>query len=211
MFDKNKIDSFFDNPIDVKSNKRTLSEKIRILFPLVALVLLSLLVVVPIIKNQETSFAFQITIPKKGELEKLMVDKLDFYITNKDNQVQNFKAKHIEEVDAENKITKLDDLDAVFNNNVGDWLNMKTNEGYFYQNQNLLKLPNIVDIFYTQGFEMNATEVVADFNTNKVFSKAPTFGEGFLGDVEADGFEIDLKKEIITFIGNVKLKKSEVK
>ncbi len=211
MFDKNNLDDFFNQLSKEKRNKRSVSEKLRLILPVVAIVLLAMLVLIPSIREDVKTFAFEITKPQDGELEKLMVENLNFYITDENNSVHNFKATHIEEVDIKNKITKIENIDGIYNNNDKKWFDIKTDVGYMHQRKSLLKMPNIVDMFYSDGFEMSGVNVISDFNKNIIYSKSAVVGDGFLGKIAADGFEVDLKTGVVTFVGNVKIVKSEEK
>ncbi len=209
MFDKDKIDSFFNQTTSIKRNKKSVSEKLRLVLPMIAVLLLGMLVLFPSIEEETRSFAFEITKPLDGELEKLMVENLNLFITDENNLVHNFVATHIEEIDVEKKITKLDNLDSIYNSDEKVWLGVKTSEGYFYQNENILKMPNKVDVFYSDGVEVVGVDVVSDFNESVMYSKSPVLGKGFLGNIDADGFEFDMKTNVLTFVGNVKIIKSE--
>lgn len=207
MFDNKKIDAFFDDPKSEASGKRNVYRRVKLLLPSVAAVLLGLLILYPNLKEDVSSFKFEITKPKVGEIEKLVVENLNFYVTDEANLVHNFRAAHIEEVDKENKVIKLDTLDAIYNNNDEAWMNLKSDFGYFYQNKNFVKLPDLVEVFYSNGFNLEAVEVFCDFNKNLMYSNSPVTGDGFFGKVDADAFELDTKNEILTFLGNVKIVK----
>ncbi len=48
-----------------------------------------------------------VTLPKKGELEKLHMEETVFYITDADNKVNNFNADKIDETEPGSKLLKL--------------------------------------------------------------------------------------------------------
>ncbi|MFR8206612.1 MAG: hypothetical protein ACLU99_09995 [Alphaproteobacteria bacterium] len=76
--------------------------------PSIAAVLIGLLLVFPSLKKDTRDFKLDITRPKQGELEKLHVENTVFYITDKDNKVNNFLAQNIDETAPGSKIIKTD-------------------------------------------------------------------------------------------------------
>ena len=118
MFDKDKIDSWFnaDATADLRDhpavkdafNRHTRFVRIaKLLLPSAAAVLIGLLLVFPSLKKDIRDFKLDITRPKQGELEKLHVENTVFYITDKNNRVNNFIAERIDETEPGSKLIKL--------------------------------------------------------------------------------------------------------
>lgn len=100
MFDHRKLDSYFSGDSLGSGGKKTeVSRHTRIirltklLLPAIAALLIGLLILFPSLKKTNDEFSIDITFPKKGELEKLHMENTVFYITDKNNKVNNFTAK----------------------------------------------------------------------------------------------------------------------
>ena len=71
----------------------------KLLLPAVAAVLATTLLVWPTLKKDISEFKIDFDI-KKGDIEKLSVDKTTIYITDKNNRVNNLAADKINEISA---------------------------------------------------------------------------------------------------------------
>lgn len=185
----------------------------KLLLPSIAAVLIGLLVIFPMIQKDQKEFLLDITRPKKGELEKLHVEKTVFNITDKDNKVNNLTADNIDETSPGSKLIKLTNPDGVLPAAAADWINIKSPTGYFDQNTNILTLIDDVDIFYSAGMNMEVPEIIFDFNASKAYSDKPVKAQGYIGDLQSEGFELYNKTGIIIFTGktHIKIKEDRLK
>ena len=121
MIDIDKIDALFNEDAKSADNAPTSSiqkhsrivRRIKLLLPSIAAVLIGLLVIFPSIQKNNKEFFLDITRPKKGELEKLHIEKTVFNITDKDNKVHNFTADNIDETTPGSKVVKLTNPDGL--------------------------------------------------------------------------------------------------
>ena len=115
MIDHNKIDSYFnqDKTLTTASERpeeqrhTRLVRLAKLLLPGLAAVLISLLLIIPSLQQHEYEFKIDITKPQAGEMEKLHMENSIFDITDKDNQVQHFTARNIDETSPGSKLIKL--------------------------------------------------------------------------------------------------------
>ena len=144
MFDKEKIDQYFADTSFAKPKLKEQSEvtqrtKIvrlfRLLLPSIAAVLIGVLLVFPSIKKDARDFKLDITMPKKGELEKLHVENTVLYITDSKNQVNNFTAQSIDETAPGSKLVKLHNPEGMMPLSKENWINIKSPTGYFNQTE----------------------------------------------------------------------------
>lgn len=185
----------------------------KLLLPSIAAVLIGLLVVFPMIQKDQKEFLLDITRPKKGELEKLHVEKTVFNITDKNNKVNNLTADNIDETSPGSKLIKLTNPDGVLPVSLADWINIKSPTGYFNQNTNILTLVDNVDIFYSPGMNIEVPEITFDFNLSKAYSNKPVKAQGYIGDLDSQGFELYNNTGIIIFTGktHIKIKEDRLK
>lgn len=210
MIDLRKLDNYFnaDSQQPAANSRSVLNQHSRFVklaklaLPSAAAVLLALLLFFPYLKNDTRDFRLDITRPKQGELEKLHIENTVFYITDKDNKVNNFIASNIDETEPGSKLIKLTNPEGILPTTPERWVNIKAPYGYFNQNTNLLELDDNVELFYSEGMTVNTSSAFFDFNSSRGYGNRPVTGQGFLGTLQAEGFEYSSKNDILTFIGH---------
>lgn len=210
MFDLKKLDNYFnaDSQQPAANSRSVLNQHSRFVklaklaLPSAAAVLLALLLFFPYLKNDTRDFRLDITRPKQGELEKLHIENTVFYITGKDNKVNNFIASNIDETEPGSKLIKLTNPEGMLPTTSERWVNIKAPYGYFNQNTNLLELNDNVELFYSEGMTVNTSSAFFDFNSSRGYGSRPVTGQGFLGTLQAEGFEYSSKNDILTFTGH---------
>ena len=214
MVDYKKLDSFFTS--DTKKNKRkTLSDAnihtkkvsyAKLILPCIAAGLAGLLVIIPNLKQDLSEFSIDITTPRAGELEKLHIEKTVFYITDKSNNVHNFTADNMDETEPGSKLVKITNPEGTMPVNETAWVNIKSQTGFYNQELNTLELNNNVELFYSEGMNIEAPDITFDFKQSKGYSNKPIKGRGFIGDIDAQGFEFYSQTGILVFLGKTKIK-----
>lgn len=124
-----------------------------------------------------------------------------FYITDADNQVNNFNADKIDETEPGSKLIKLINPQGIIPGDGQDWVNIEAPVGYFNQNTNILQLLEDVELFHSSGMTSNSTEMFFDFNQSKAYGVKPVTVDSENGHIEAEGFEYYNKKNLIIFTG----------
>ena len=217
MIEKDQIDSLFNEDAQKKEQKQNDAlfqhsvwvKRAKLLLPSIAAVLIGILVLFPTIQNDEKEFRLDITLPRKGELEKLHIEKTVFNITDKDNKVHNFTADNIDETAPGSKLIKLTNPDGVMPVSVDGWLNIKAPTGYYNQTENKLQLADDVEVFYSDGMNLKTTSAFFDFKTSKAYGDKPVTAQGYIGNLDSEGFEFYSKTGIIIFTGKTHIKFNE--
>ena len=206
--DIHQLDNYFNNNATGQTaNKSVLNRYTRIVkmvklaLPAVAAILISILLIYPYLKNDIRDFQLDLTLPQKGELEKLHISNTPFYITDKDNKVSNFIASNIDETSPGSKLIKLTNPEGMIPQNDNLWINIKSPTGFFDQNKNLLELQQNVEVFYSDGINLNTSSAFFDFNKSLGYGNTPISGQGFLGNFKSQGFEIKTKENILILKG----------
>ena len=210
MLDLKKLDNYFnaDSELPAHSSGAPLNRHSRFVklaklaLPSAAAVLVALLLFFPYLKKDTRDFRLDITRPKQGELEKLHIENTVFYITDKDNKVNNFVASNIDETAPGSKLIKLSSPEGIMPLDNGNWVNVKSPLGFYNQTNNLLELKDNVEIFYSEGMTVSTTSAFFDFNTSRSYGRRPVTGQGFLGELQAEGFEYSANNHILTFTGH---------
>ena len=209
MIDHQKIDDYFygstslaapdkANELDRRSR---LIRHIRLLLPSLAAVLLGLLIFIPQIEQAKDTVKIDITLPKKGELEKLHMEKTDFYITDRSNKVNNFTADNIDETEPGSKLIKLTNPKGEMPDTDNQMYHLESPVGYYDQNKNTLRLEQTVKLRHTDGLNATTEALVYDFKKNYGQSDTKTFAESDLGTLNSQGFRFDKNKNLMIFTG----------
>jgi len=214
--DFNKLDSFFQtgdsNGKNKPRKKLNHGQRVRLAkltLPCIAAFLLSLLVIIPQLRQQINEIKIDITKPKTGELEKLHVENTIFYITDKNNQVHNITADNIDETEPGSKLIKIINPEATMPSAEDKWLNIKSPIGFYNQETNSLNLTDNVDAFYSDGITMETFDMTYDFKNSKAFGNNPVEAEGFFGDLQSQGFNFYPETGILIFTGKTNINLNE--
>lgn len=87
-----------------------------------------------------------------------------------------------------------------------EWINVKSPVGYFDQNANTLKLQDGVEMFYSEGMNVEVPDLIFDFRKQYGHSQSHVSGQGVFGDIESEGFEYYKKKSLLIFTGKTYIK-----
>lgn len=208
MFDHEKLDSYFSGDNISSSHKRPdftrhtrIIRMTKLLLPSIAALLIGLLILFPTLKKTNDEFAIDITYPKKGELEKLHIENTVFYITDKDNQVNNFTAQNVDETEPGSKLIKLTEPDGVLPSKNNTWINIKSPTGFYNQETNILNLTDNVDLFYSDGMTAETLKMTFDFKNRKGWGNDPVTANGVFGNLKSQGFEFYTQDGLLIFTG----------
>ena len=207
MLDPKEIDTYFNaDAIKKKINKSKIMRHTRkvmlakFILPIIAGLLILILILFPKLKEDIKDFGLNFNIGK-GDFEHLNVRNTTVYVTDEKNRVNNFTSQQIQETQTGSKIYNLTYPEGMMPLDKQEWLNIKSPNGVFDQNTSLLTLTNTVEIFYSKGMDISTQEASFDFTKSYGYSKSPIKGSGFIGEINAQGFEYDGKNNILSFTG----------
>lgn len=207
MLEPKEIDTYFNaGASQTKAPKSKIARHTRkvklakLALPSIAAVLAVMLLLIPVLKKDAKEFGLDFAIGE-GEIEKLNVEKTTIYVTDKNNRVNNFVATNVRETAAGSKLYDLTTPEAIMPSSDDEWINIKSPSGRFNQKNSILKLNNTVEIFYSRGMNIQTQEASFDFKKSFASSNTTITGEGFIGQINSQGFEFDGNKNIMTFLG----------
>ncbi len=196
MSDKQNLDTFFEPEVlkeESEENKINLHSKrvrrTKVFLPIVAVFFIGLLLIIPSLRDQIDELKFDITKPKKGELEKLHVENTVFYITDANNKVSNFNTDHIDETEPSSKIVKLNAPNGKISTKKDSWIDVTSKVGFYNQETKQLSLKEKIDFFFSEGMDLTTTDATFDFHNNRSFGNKRIKGRGYLGEIDSEGFE----------------------
>ena len=207
MLDPKEIDTYF-NADAIKKNvtaskiarhtRKVMLAKLAL--PAIAAVLAVTLIVFPSIKDDIKDFGLEFSIGK-GEIEQLNIKNTTMYVTDEKNRVNNFVSQQVQETFTNSKIYNLISPEGMMPLDEIEWLNIKSPKGVFDQNTSLLTLTDTVEIFYSKGMNISTKEASFDFHKSYGYSNHAITGNGFIGKIDAQGFEYDGKNNTLSFTG----------
>ncbi len=207
MIDSGKLDSFFDNSrsldLDYSGTpKRGIDWRrlFKIVLPCIAAALLGLMVVMPNIKKS-VDLNENITMPKKGEMEKLHMEQTVFNTIDSKNRVNKIVADNVDETEAGSQIYKIINPKAIIPTDKGH-TDITADVGYFNQNNNVLELEKNVKAVVEGDTVITTLKANYDFKQEKGWGKDPVFAKGSWGDMQAEAFSYDKITQILVLKGN---------
>ena len=210
VLDLKKLDIYFNSnpqqPVNKNNKKITRHSRFvrfaKLVLPSIAGILIALLMIFPSLHQDSRDFSLDITRPKKGELEKLHIENTVFYITDQNNKIHNFVASNIDETQPGSKLIKLTKPEGIMPLDDDTWVNIKSPQGFFNQNTNLLELQQNVEILYSEDMYIATEQAFFDFNSSQGYGNKPISGDGFIGKINSEGFEFTTKDDILIFKGH---------
>lgn len=211
MLEPKEIDHYFNSNANGKKSISQQSSRhtrwvmlAKLAFPGLAAVLAVTLLVFPSIKKDAKEFSLDFVI-KQGDIEKLNIEKTTIYVTDANNRVNNFVAEEIKETSAGSQMFTLTSPEAIMPLNDGEWISVKSPGGLYNQHSALLHLTQNVEAFYNQGMSLQTDEAFFDFKKSVGYSHSAVTGDGFIGKVNAEGFEFSNTTNTLTFLGKTRI------
>lgn len=214
MFDLKKIDSVFASEESLKREdseiKISVHEKkirfIKLILPAIAAALIGLLMVFPHLKSSQKSISFDVTMPKKGELEKLHIESTKFYVTDADNQISQLTADNIDETKPSSKVIKLSNPHANVPLKNDAFADIMSSSGYFDQSNNRIMMTEDVFVNYNNETSLSTKNFNFDFKTSTGEGKSDVVAAGVYGTMKSKGFQVDNKNNIFNLLGKTDIK-----
>lgn len=210
MFDSQKIDSYFDGKHSLEPYRENMHSKgiswrriFKLVLPCVAAALAGLMVIMPNIKKS-VNMQNSITMPRKGEMEKLHIEQTVFNSTDNKNRVNKIVAESIDETEAGSKIMKIINPKGQIPTDSGI-ANITSKEGFFNQNDNTLNLYGDVRAIIDDDTTIVSSEANYDFVKEYGWGDKPVMANGSWGNMNAESFTFDKNAEILTLKGNNKI------
>ena len=87
----------------------------------------------------------------------------------------------------------------------GTWLAINSGSGELKMEQKEIMLMDKVNMFYEGGYEFESDYAYVDINKGTAYGDSPIQGQGPIGTLVADSFEVENRGEIIRFKGISKI------
>ena len=213
MADLQKIDDYFNKTeVYQKKERRTAPRRSRalvffkLLMPSLAAVLIALIAIMPHWQKNTIISEYDLTIPKKGEIEKLHAEKAVFTTTDKNGKISTFTAETMDETTPGSKIIKIIFPKGKIPVKDGEeFVDVTSEIGYFNQVENNVKLEQNIKAVYEGVATLETNEAFYDFNTAYAKGDKNVYAFGHWGKLWADGFAYDKNKNILYLQNKSKL------
>lgn len=206
MFDSKKIDSYFDNKQNFELSDTGMQHKsvswrrlFKLTLPCVAAALLGVMVVIPNIRKS-VDLQDNITVPRKGEMEKLHIEQTVFNSTDNKNRVNKIVADSVDETSPGSKLMKIVNPRGSIPTDSGV-AEITASEGFFNQNNNVLNLSSDVRAVVNNDTVITSEEANYDFGNEYGWGEKDIKAKGEWGNLTAKAFTYDKDKEILTLKG----------
>ena len=213
MVDSNKLDSFFDNRHKFEPDEYVLTKRkiewrrlLKITLPCLAAALFGVMVVMPNIKKS-VEITSDITVPRKGEMEKLHIEQTEFNTIDSKNRINKIVADHVDELKAGSQVYKIYKPKGKIPTDNG-YIDITSDMGFFNQNKNLLRLAKNVKAVIENDTVVTTERANYDFNKEKGWGNVAVRAEGKWGTMDAEAFTYDKIAEVLVLKGKNKINSS---
>lgn len=99
----------------------------------------------------------------------------------------------------------LDHLQAVLERTGAEAVHLRADEGTFLRKEDVLELDGDLELTFGEGYRFTTESAHIDFDLGRVAGVEPVSGEGPVGELAADGFDIEDGGRLLRFQGRVQV------
>lgn len=100
---------------------------------------------------------------------------------------------------------RLNQLEAVLEQADSNDVQLRANEGVYHRNHDTLDLDGDLELTFGKGYRFNTASAKVDLGQGKVVGNMPVTGEGPIGSLAADQFDIEDGGRVMRFNGHVQV------
>ena len=179
----------------------------KFLLPVVALAVIALVVAWPHINTSDLRFHLGVTVLKLTGADEPSMINPRYVGSDSDNQPFSITAdlaRDIGEKDATEKYALvMPKADITLED--GTWLVLTANDGVYSRGERALNLQGAVNLYHDSGYEFRTERATIDLSSGVAESQDPVSGQGPFGQLQAMGFRVANKGNVIYFLGKSKL------
>ncbi len=174
------------------------------MFSLAAL-FLGIFFIYPQLIEHQKLFDVSISSDIFNEAQSLKITNIRFYGVDDKNTPYTITAKNAEEKKIGSNLIDLENPMADLITGNGEAINVIANAGVIDQNTEIVKLLNTVQIFSSQGYEVQTQELNFDMKTNDIENDTEINAKGEFGNLHAQGIKILNSGDVIIFKGKTNI------
>lgn len=177
----------------------------KFLLPVAALAVIVLVVAWPHINTGDLRFRLGITVMKLAGSDDPSMINPRYVGTDSDNQPFSITADLARNVSDQGTRVTLVMPKADITLEDGTWLVLTANDGDYSRTEKTLNLAGEVNLYHDSGYEFRTERAAIDLTAGAATSNDPVEGQGPFGRLEAAGFRMVNKGNVIHFLGRSKL------
>ena len=177
----------------------------KFILPLIALVLVATIMIWPQLQVLDETFSIALSDVKLSAKESPNMVNARFVGADLKKQPFSITADIARNLLKETTRIELEMPKADVTLSDGSWLVLTANSGVYNQKRKFLNLEGAVNLFHDSGYEFNTKKADIDLKRGIAKSNEPVKGQGPFGQLQAEGFRIEEKGNIILFSGKAKL------
>jgi lipopolysaccharide export system protein LptC len=177
----------------------------KMLLPLVALVLISLVLVWPHLKPATNKFKIGIAALKTQFTKDANMINPRYVGTDKEKRPFSITADIAKNLSKTSGSVEMEMPKADITLADGSWLVVTAKEGVFNRDAKRLDLQGSVNLFHDSGYEFRTSKLNVDLESGMAVSKVPVQGQGPFGTLKSEGFRIIDRAQTIFFTGKTKM------
>lgn len=178
---------------------------VKILLPIVALALVSLVVFWPHLRPIDNAFRIGFADIDMGADEKPSLQNARFFGADEKQQPYSVSSDLVMPVGADETQYDLEKPKADIALEDGTWLVLTARTGRFDKTSASLVLNGDVNLFHDMGYEFHTQTATVDMNLGTATGNDPVNGQGPFGELEAEGFRLMDRGKRIEFTGQSRL------
>lgn len=185
---------------------RRLVAMLRIVLPLAALLLATMVIVWPKLQNRDRNgFTLSPTRVDPREIEQLTMVNPRFVGMDAKQEPYTITAKTAIQDKPGADLLLLDQPQADLSLKNGAWVTVTARSGRYRQKAQLLDLQGDINLFHDSGYEFHTEQAEVDFANDVMSGEAPVTGHGPAGTIDAQGFMILDHGRTVIFTGHSRL------
>lgn len=179
----------------------------KFLLPVVALAVIVLVVAWPHINTSDLGFRLGVTVLKLTGADEPSMINPRYVGSDSDNQPFSITADLARDIGEESATERyalvMPKADITLED--GTWLVLTANDGIYAREGRTLDLAGAVNLYHDSGYEFRTERATIDLKTGIAESQDPVSGQGPFGQLQAMGFRVTNKGNVIYFLGQSKL------
>ena len=177
----------------------------KVLLPSIAVVLVGLVIAWPELISDDGRFRLNAVRIDQRDAETLRMVNPRYVGTDNRNQPFTVTADAATQSSGNADLVALDQPKADIALQDGSWVALTASDGLYHRGQQSIDLKGAVNIFHDSGYEFRSESALIDLKAGTASGEQTVTGQGPLGDVEAEGFQILDRGARILFTGKARL------
>ncbi|MEM7168736.1 MAG: LPS export ABC transporter periplasmic protein LptC [Pseudomonadota bacterium] len=174
---------------------------LKVILPATAVALIILVAVWPYVVTKESGFRVQAIKNPMEEAQNLNMINARFSGFDEKSQPFNITADMASQEQGNSEQIDLQLPKADIELRDGSWLALTAKKGHYDQEKEILDLVGSVNLFHDKGFEMRTESAQVSLKDGSAQGDVPVEGQGPMGTLTAEGFEIVDRGAVILFTG----------